>query len=213
MFKSIYNWLVRADSPATTDLIFVLAGLQSRKVHALELFRRHLAPQILFSVGRFEIRRFVTLDLPQEIDLLKIMKDVPPQQRHLFVSLSNREFQVHRMSIGPLGTLREIEALRQWLRPRPQIGSLLIVSSETHLRRLRLCCRALLPPSVRVHFAAVQEENSQLNRDNWWRAKETRKIVLFEVIKILCYSVLLPIHKLAVRRSSLSLPFISGKGP
>jgi hypothetical protein len=213
MFKSIYSWLVSADPLSNADLIFVLAGLQSRKTHALELFRRRLAPQILLSVGRFEIRRFVTLDLPQKIDLLKIVEDIPPRQRHFFVSLTNREFQVQRMSIGALGTLREIEALRQWLRERPQIASLLIVSSEPHLRRLRICCRALLPPDIRVHFAAVQKEDSHLNCDNWWREKETRKIVLFEVIKILCYSVWLPIHKLAGRRSSLHPPIIPGTSP
>jgi hypothetical protein len=210
MFKSIYSWLVSADPPSNADLIFVLAGLQSRKAYGLELFRQGQAPQILLSTGRFEIRRFVTLDLPQKIDLLKIIEDIPPPQRHFFVSFTSRDCQVQRMSIGALGTLREIEALRQWLRERPRITSLLIVSSKVHLRRLRICCRVLLPPAIRIRFVAVQEEDSHTKSESWWRERETRKMVLLELTKILCYSLLLPIHRIGLRRSRLSPPILPG---
>jgi hypothetical protein len=208
MLESIYRWLVSADPVQSTDLIFVLAGLQTRKSHGLELFRRGLAPQILLSTGRFEIRRFVTLELPQRIDLLEIVKEIRPPQRHFFVSITERQFQVQRMSIGPLGTLREIEALRQWLRQHPEIASLLIVSSETHLRRLRICCQALLPRDCRAIFAAVQNEDSRLNGGNWWRNNGTRKMVLIELLKIVCYSWVLPIYKMTARRPALEPPVI-----
>jgi hypothetical protein len=42
----------------STDLIFVLAGRDYRKHYALQLFKDGIAPSILFSVSRFEIRRF-----------------------------------------------------------------------------------------------------------------------------------------------------------
>jgi hypothetical protein len=208
MFESIYRWLASADTVQSTDLIFVLAGLQSRKSYGLELFRRGLAHQVLLSTGRFEVRRFVTLELPQRIDLLEIVKEIPPPQRHFFVSFTDRQFQIQRMSVGPLGTLREIDALRQWLRQRPEISSLLIVSSETHLRRLRICCEALLPRTIRAVFAGVQNEDSRLNGGNWWRNKGTRKMVLIELLKIVCYSLVLPIYKMAARRPGLEPPVI-----
>jgi uncharacterized SAM-binding protein YcdF (DUF218 family) len=210
MLESIQSWLACADIPVSTNLIFVLAGQQSRKTYGLGLFRSGLAPQILLSTGRFEVRRFATLDLPQKIDLLKIVQDVPPQQRHFFVSFTSQKCHVQRIFIGPLGTLSEIEALKQWLKGQPQIASILMISSETHLRRLRICCRALLPRSIRVSFTAVQEENSTTNCHNWRRKGETRKLVLLEVCKIIFYSIVLPIHSVSLRRSSLHPPIIPG---
>jgi hypothetical protein len=58
LFPRLHAWLSPADAPQSADLIFVLAGRVYRKEYALDLFRQGLAPRILFSVSRFEIRRF-----------------------------------------------------------------------------------------------------------------------------------------------------------
>jgi hypothetical protein len=188
MFQFLFDWLARADSPAPADAIFVLAGRKSRKVYAIGLFEQGMAPRLLFSVGRFEIRRFPELGLPQTIDLLQMAQSIPPPQRHFFVLLENQQFTVQRIPVRMLGTLSEIGALADWLLAHPEISSLLVVSSGSHLRRLRMCCRRLLRRNVKCWFVATPMENG--NNDS------NRKAIMLECFKIACYQVLLPFWEL-----------------
>jgi hypothetical protein len=209
MLKFFLDWLVRADPPAPADAIFVLAGHKSRKVFAIQLLEQGIAPALLFSVGRFEIRRFPELGLPQTIDLLQMAQSIPPPQRHFFVLFENGKFAVQRIPVRALGTLSEIDALADWLIVSRHISSLLVVSSGPHLRRLRICCRAVLPRSIKTSFLAVPEESSAHPR-HWWNEAATRKSVFSEWIKIACYLVFLPFWKLArpwrTKRISSSVP-------
>jgi uncharacterized SAM-binding protein YcdF (DUF218 family) len=210
MLRFFFDWLACADPPAHADAIFVLAGLKSRKLYAIQLLVKAIAPRVLFSVGRFEIRRFPELGLPQTIDLLQMAQIIPPSQRHFFVLFENRQFTVQRIPVRALGTLSEIDALADWLDAHPETSSLLVVSSGPHLRRLRICCRALLPANVRIRFLAAPEESAASNPRHWLSDAATRKIVLFEWIKIACYFVFLPFWKLArpwkAKRISSSTP-------
>jgi uncharacterized SAM-binding protein YcdF (DUF218 family) len=197
MLRFIFNLLASADPPAHADAIFVLAGLKTRKVFAIRLLEQGVGPCILFSVGRFEIRRFPELGLPQTIDLLQMAQSIPPPQRHYFVLFENQQFSVQRIPVRMLGTLSEIDALADWLGARPQISSLLIVSSGPHLRRLRICCRILLPRNIKTSFLAAPEQSATRDPRIWWSDAATRKMVLTECFKIACYLVFLPFWKLA----------------
>jgi hypothetical protein len=156
--------------PCEADLIFVLAGGMHRKDFALELFRQGLAERILFSVGRFEIRRFSKMPLPVPLDLLKIAQELPPQQRHFFAYFRGQEVLAEHVPPGRFGTLTEIEALARWLRTNPGVRSVLVISSDTHLRRIRICCRSLLNPKLELAFLAAQMPPSE-------RAVETQERV------------------------------------
>jgi hypothetical protein len=197
MSKLLFDWLARADSPAHSDAIFVLAGHKSRKVFAIQLLEQGTAPRILFSVGRFEIRRFPELGLPQTIDLLRLAQAIPPPQRHFFVLFEKHQFTVQRIPVRALGTLGEIDALVDWLAEHPAISSLLVVSSGAHLRRLRICCRWLLPRNINASFLAVPKETITPNQGIWRNDAATWRSVLSECIKIACYLVFLPFWKLA----------------
>jgi uncharacterized SAM-binding protein YcdF (DUF218 family) len=188
MLRFIFNWLERPDPAAQADAIFVLAGHKSRKVFAIGLLERGMAPRLLFSVGRFEIRRFPELGLPQTIDLLQMAQSIPPPQRHFFVLFENQQFTVQRIPVRTLGTLGEIDALADWLLAHPDISSLLVVSSGSHLRRLRMCCRRLLRRNVKCSFLATPEESGNHGSN--------RKAILLECFKIACYLILLPFWEL-----------------
>jgi len=189
MSKILFDWLARADPPSSGDAIFVLAGHKSRKIYAIQLLERGTAPRILFSVGRFEIRRFPELGLPQTIDLLQMAQSIPPRLRHFFVLFENGKCTVQRIPVRVLGTLGEIDALADWLLAHPEISSLLVVSSGAHLRRLRICCRRLLRRNVKCSFVAVPVENGN-NEPN-------RMAILLECFKIACYFVILPFWEVA----------------
>jgi len=197
MLKMLFDWLTYADSPVQSDAIFVLAGHKNRKVLAIQLLGQGTAPRILFSVGRFEIRRFPELGLPQTVDLLQLAQTIPPPQRHFFVLFEGQQFTVQRIPVRALGTLSEIDALADWLAEHPEISSLLIVSNGAHLRRLRICCHILLPHKIRTNFLAVPEEKATPNQRDWSTEALRGKRVLSEFVKIVCYSVFLPFWKLA----------------
>jgi uncharacterized SAM-binding protein YcdF (DUF218 family) len=155
-------WLSPVDTPRKADLIFVLAGRMHRKECALELFRQGLAPRILLSVGRFEIRRFSKMALPASLDLLKLAQAVPPSQRHYFVFFEGEEVRTQYVLPGRFGTLTEIDALARWLRENPDIRSVLVVSSDSHLRWIRVRCRSLLNGNVQLAFLAAPHSPSEL---------------------------------------------------
>jgi hypothetical protein len=189
----IHNWLAQGGTATEADLIFVLAGDQGRKLYAVDLFHQGRAPRLLLSVGRFEIRRYAQLPLTDSVNLLQIAAPVPPPQRHFFVWVEARAVRVERIAVGRLGTFREIKALGERLLERPEIKSVLIVSSGFHLRRVRSCCRALLPRQTQVRFHGVPHEGT------WWQSGRTRVLVLLEFAKIPCYEVVLALHQIARR--------------
>ncbi len=189
-------WLSPADKPRNADLIFVLAGRVSRKEYALELLRQGLAPRILFSVGRFEIRRFSKMALPVPLDLLKLAQELPPPQRHYFVFFCGQVVQVEHMPPRRFGTLTEIETLAGWLSKNSDVRSLLVVSTDTHLRRIRMCCRALLDSEVELTFLAAP--SSQAEQADPTPAKRAlfraMKEELLELLKVSIYWILLRIR-------------------
>lgn len=189
--RFLRRWLSLGDPVRPADLIFVLAGRQSRKEYALELFRREIAPRILLSVGRFEIRRFAKLPLPVPLDLLAIASGVPPPERHYFVEFG-KMFHVKQLHPGRFGTLTELESLARSLEGRPEVTSIVIVSSPWHLRRVRMCCRELFREGLEVKLAAVPEDSPDPGTGPS-AEKEPAATVLMELLK-------LPVYWMVIRR-------------
>jgi len=186
----LHGWLSPADPARPADLIFVLAGEMSRKHYALQLFREWLAQRLLFSVGRFEIRRFSKMALPVQLDLLKLAQDVPPPQRHFFVLFQGRKCRVEHVQPRRFGTLREMASLARWLDANPEVQSALLISNEAHLRRIRMCCRSLLPRGVEVALLAVPSSFSDCV-DQQSAAIQSTGSDLVEFLKVFVYRVLL----------------------
>ncbi|HJS99933.1 MAG TPA: ElyC/SanA/YdcF family protein [Terriglobales bacterium] len=188
--ERLYDWLSPSDPVISGDLIFALAGRQSRKLYALELFRQGMGNSLLLSVGRFEIRKFAQLSWPAEIDLVRVAAPTPAALRHYFVSMEAGKSEVELIAKGRFGTLSEIRALAAWLQRRPHIRSLVVVSSGPHLRRVRACCRALLPERVQFRFLPTPDDG-WLTRSDWWRDAHSRRVVAKEVGKLFIYRLLL----------------------
>src|SRR5271170_2620492 len=144
------------------DLIFVLAGRSVRKRFALELFRDGVAPRLLFSVARFEVRGFRELALPVAFDLLPIAQEIPAPKRHFLVLFGEGEPRVERIAVRRFGTLREIEGLSAYLTRRREIRSVIVVTSAVHGRRVALCCRVLLPPDVQFRMVIVPRFDGEI---------------------------------------------------
>jgi uncharacterized SAM-binding protein YcdF (DUF218 family) len=165
----------------------------NRKQYALQLFREHLAPRLLFSVGRFEIRRFSKMPLPSPLDLLKLAQDLPPQLRHYFVLFQANESHVEHVPPRRFGTLTEITTLARWLAANPEVQSLLLISNSTHLRRIRMCCQSLLPRGLQLTLLPVPTSFLDPS-DRQPSALQSAIGDLLELFKILVYRVLLTVR-------------------
>lgn len=187
----LHAWLAPADEPRGADLIFVLAGRVHRKEYALRLLRQGLSARILFSVGRFEIRRFSKMALPVPLDLLKLAQELPPPQRHYFVFFQGQDVQVEHVFPDRFGTLTEIEALARWLRGHPGIRTVLVISSDMHLRRIRMCCRSLLNSNVEVAYLAAPYSPPEPERRS---ALASTMDAMLELFKVSIYWALLKIR-------------------
>jgi DUF218 domain len=167
----------------------VLAGRECRKQFALTLLQQGWAPTLLLSVGRFEIRPFSSLKLPKSLDLLAVASATDPPRRHYFVRIDSQSAEAQRIAVvGRFGTWNEIRAFADWLRTHHPIRSVTVVSSGFHLKRIRMCCRRLLPEDTRLSFVAVPAEGQYL-REHWWQDPSARKLVLSELMKLAVYRV------------------------
>ncbi len=197
MSSVLRHWLAPADPIVDADMIFVLAGRPNRKRYALQLFREGRAPQLVLSTARFEVRRFKELPLPSPLDLLPVAAPVPPPERHFFVTFRAGETQaeIEKIRVHRFGTLREIEALAAYLAQRPEIRSVLAITSAAHVRRVRMCCRALLPEGIQFRIAAVPEDTESVPGAPHGEETESSLEIATELVKLLGYSVLLAIHR------------------
>jgi hypothetical protein len=165
MKRWIERVLTIAQRERPCDAIFVLAGKRDRKSLGLELYRRGLAPRIVLSVGRFEIRRLPEVGLPTPLDLLSIAQGVPPPERHYFVEFDAAGVKFEKTRVGRYGTMAEVEALAEWCGRNPEVRLLMVISSGYHLRRVRMCCRALLPKAVECIYVKTPDgESPELSR-------------------------------------------------
>jgi len=85
------------------------------------------------------------------------------------------------------GTYAELEALGRRLQSEAP-GSLILISTSIHLRRVRWCCQRI-PTLERwnIRYVAVPEEISSIRRDEWWKRFDHWSYVNAEWTKLLAY--------------------------
>jgi len=177
------NVLFQEDSPQPSDLIFVLAGRPERKVYGLELFRQGIAPRLILSVGRFEVRRMDHLGF-QHLNLRELTARLPPNERHFFIDIVGDSQRVIVRSDAGKGTQAELMSLSRYLEP-DRVSSLLLVSTSVHLGRVRHYCEriaSLLDKKIR--YVPVPEDLSSFRKARWWKHRDHWSYVLSECAKL-----------------------------
>jgi hypothetical protein len=114
-----------------------------------------------------------------------------PHVGQFFAYLDQRDWQVDQIPVDRFGTLGEIEALAGWLKNRPSIQSVLIVSIGTHLLRVRMCCKRLLPFVRRMRFIAAGLSQEDLAARGERSESEGLRKILVEWVKVILYRFLL----------------------
>jgi DUF218 domain len=183
LFQLLRNFLFEADSPKRSDVIFVLAGRPERKNYGLQLFREGLAPRLILSVGRFEVRKIGPLGF-DDLKLRDLAARLPPDHRHFFIDIADNSQKVITRPDAGKGTYAELLSLSRYLAPeRP--SSIILVSTSIHLRRIRFCCRRITSfAGIRLCYLSVPEYLSSFRRDGWWKRRDQWSYVIRECGKL-----------------------------
>jgi hypothetical protein len=188
ILKSLADFLSIRDAPASCDLIFVLAGRPERKPYGWELLREGLAPRLILSVGRYEVRQTARqLAVPS---LLELRDATPPGQRHFWIDFSGAQRRISVAHLKRSSTYWELRSVAQHLGPDlPR--SMAIVSTSIHLRRVRFCC-SRIPAFNKTHliFLPVPEDKSSFVRMGWWNRAGHWSYILSEYAKLMSYLLL-----------------------
>ena len=197
--------LIRCDDLQNADLIFVLAGHRNRKIFGARLFRDGWASSLLMST---ENPSYIARVLEQEVSsrwqpdnhvwqsVHDASKFVLPRSGYFFVRFDSKGWVVEPILTQWFGTLSEIKALASWLSRRPATRSLLIVSSATHSRRIRMCCERLLPRMRSFRIIAVPVDQASSDAPFPREGTGSRRL-LAEWSKVLLYWFLLPFYRRA----------------
>lgn len=181
-------------APKVADCIFVHAGRPERKVYGLELFRQGYARRIVFSVGRFEWRRFARLGLGDDGGLAELVERTSPAERYFFVVLDEKGTRALLVRKNLFGTLSEATALSELVESEG-IRTILVVSSRFHLRRacdtLRQESRKIKPEIIPV---AVPVKYEDLRATVPYAGLETISRIGKELLKYALYRVVTPFH-------------------
>jgi len=188
MLKSLADFLSVRDAPESCDLIFVLAGRPERKPHGWQLFQSGMAPRLIFSIGRYEIRQ--TALQPVEIPgLMELREKTPPAQRHFWTDFQAGRTTISRAGLAKTNTYWELYGLGSYLaasNPR----RIAIVSTSIHLRRVRFCCRRIsFFKSMSLLYVPVPEDKSSFHRNGWWKHTDQVSYLLSEYAKLAAYYV------------------------
>ena len=200
LLRALYDGLVRQDVVASADLIFVMAGRMERKYYGLELFRAGVAPRLVLSIDRFEVRKMKKVDVEGVEELQRLRDQTPPDQRHFFMILDRSSpIRTERVRMPAWNTYSEVLAVQAFLEKEPP-RRVIVVSTDVHLRRVSLTFSTIFSGSdTEFRYCAVPARLASLRKEDWWRSSQ-RRLVVGEWIKLWAYRAVFFLPPSAIRR-------------
>ena len=173
------RWLVKEDLPPHADALVILMGSYPERVlQAFDLYHDGRADRIIIveeSMGPYQIleERGVRVETNSE------------QAVRSLIALGVSADSIALLPGDARSTLNEATAVRDYLREKPGLDTLILVSSPAHMRRAELIFKYSLGDlPVPVTVGCSPSSYSGFNPDKWWRRKEDIQYVMSEYLKI-----------------------------
>ncbi|MDD4346281.1 MAG: YdcF family protein [Desulfitobacteriaceae bacterium] len=174
------NFLVVEDQPQPSDLIVVLMGSgPDRMLGAVDLYRQGYAAEIVL------VRNLVKGYEPVVNQGVKIPHD-SELAREVAVQLGVPAAKVNILPGEALSTQAEALQVREYLKSRKEITSLIIVTSKAHSGRAKkIFVKALGSLAQEVRVTSCPTRYDDFNAGSWWQSREDLKCGVQEYLKLL----------------------------
>ena len=173
--------LIVEPPPKQADVGIVLAGDFSRALYASDLYDQGFVPRVWLSRPERErsLRQLDALGVPyprqEEVSRAVLLrKGVPADRIELFGN-------------GVVSTIEEARAVAEFLGQRPDIHSLLLITSRFHVRRAEAIFRTVLQAYPHLDIHAVGSPYDGFVADRWWKDRDSTRQVVLETAKWLLF--------------------------
>lgn len=177
------SFLVVETPPKQMDVGIVLAGDFSRALYASDLYHQGFVPRIWLSRPERErsLRQLDAVGVPyprqEEVSrAVLLQKGVPADRIEMFGN-------------GVVSTIEEARAVAEFLGQRPDIHSLLLITSRFHVRRAEAIFRTILQAYPHLEIHAVGSPYDGFVVDQWWKDRDSARQVVLETAKWLLFWV------------------------
>ena len=173
------QWLVREDKTVKADAIVILMGsIADRTLQAADLYKQDLAKNVILveeSMGAYILLEERGVNITSNTS----------QSCKAIVSLGISPDSIVILPGDATSTQMEATIIRSYLADKPDIDTLLLVSSASHTRRASMIFNSAFEEAeMPVHVVSCPSKYSGFNAEKWWRSKENIQKVFMEYLKI-----------------------------
>ena len=179
------GWLVKKDMPEHADAMVLLMGnFPERVLQAADLYQAGKAERLIIVEESMGAYRGL-----EERGVSIISKTA--QARDAATSLGMPGDCITVLPGDARSTLTEAVIVREYLARNPDIDTLILVSSPSHMRRASLIFRKTLSDLDRqIYVGCSPSAYSDFNTGKWWRQKEDIQDVVSEYLKIVSFVII-----------------------
>lgn len=169
--------------PRQADVGVVLAGHFSRAGYAADLYRQGMIQRVWVTrpVRENGLTQLDTLGIPyprqEEISRSVLLKKGVPADR------------VEIVGDEVVSTIAEARLVADLLKARPDIRSLLVITTRVHVRRASAIFCRVLDDTSRATVTVVGTPNDGFVADRWWTDRESARQVVLEMAKLVLFFV------------------------
>ena len=178
------SFLIVKDKPVKADALIILMGnIPDRTLEAFDLYKQGYARKIIIVMAnRYGIDYFRKKGIPldgQTTITKKALEGLGVSSDDIIILPGDAK-----------STQEEAEALKKYVALHKQVDTVLLVSSSYHTRRAKLIFNNEMKRSgEKVTIVSCPSKYTGFNDKQWWKDRESSKIVFFEYLKI--FNVLL----------------------
>jgi uncharacterized SAM-binding protein YcdF (DUF218 family) len=183
-FRNAGHWLVKHDQPQQADAVVILMGaIAERVLEAHDIYQAGLANRMIIPENVFygsEALENAGVSIPYGAQLSK----------EILVKLGVPDSLI---SIAPgkaASTYQEALSIADYLSRNPHLKTLILSSSEYHMRRAIIIFRHVAKAhGLDVEFVAMPSKYGDFRPGKWWRHRESAKHVFYEYTKLLYFLI------------------------
>lgn len=178
------SWLVKKDVPGHADALVILMGnFPERVLEAVDLYKNGSAERLIIvheSMGPYKILESRGADILSTTD----------QAYNSAIALGIPKDFITILPGDARSTLNEAAIISEYLADKPEIDTVILVSSPTHMRRASIIfTSAFKARGMPVYVGCSPSRYSGFQPEKWWRRKEDAQAVVSELVKIVSFQL------------------------